>query len=146
MARFVLRKRDPLPQRVRPQEITKEVIESLRDCGCDPIVELARYALGDVVSLGLMTQEELEAEAEYDIDGNALAPSGRDRALKLIPPKMRMEASKELAQYEYAKIKPSERGSPSDVEGIVFYMPDNQRDPEIQKSVVRINDQEIRDA
>lgn len=114
------------------KELSVEVVKhdavvALAHCGLDPVEKLARYALGDVVSLGLMTREELEAEAEYDEDGLLVMPSGRDRALNVIPPRIRVDALKELAQYVYAK---KVKGEPdfADIEDpIQIYIPDNGR-------------------
>jgi len=116
-------------------EITQEVIAKLQELGHDPLVEMARYAIGDVVGLGFMTQDEFDAEDEYDEDFMLLTRSGRSRALELIPPKLRAEMSKELAGYIHRKLKPNDKALGEDIEanGMVFYLPENGREADVSQ-------------
>ncbi len=94
----------------------------------DPIRQLILYALGDVVALGLMTQEEFEEEAELDLDDEVVKMSGSARALLLIPVKERIACWKELASYLYPKKKPAEVPvNPNDQDGVLLYLPQTKR-------------------
>lgn len=117
-----------MDREISADELTKELILQLAQSGCHPIVEMARYALGDVVGLGLMTQEELDQDAIYDYDGELIQKSGKERSLELLPVKVRFDANKELAQYVWSKAKDSdERNTEDAMERVVYNMPDNGR-------------------
>lgn len=104
-----------------------EVLKTLAEQGCDPIKLLAMAATGDVVGLGLMSQDDLEEEAMFDIDGDVDTASGIDRALYLLPMKTRMDAAKELARYMHAQKRPEEAPPERLPGGTVFLLPDNGR-------------------
>ena len=107
---------------------SQEVELKLAKKGLDPIDILAMYAEGDVVGLGLMTKEDLEEEEIYDEDGRVIQKSGVAIAAELIPPKLRQESAKELAQYLHAKKRGEDKGLDQDnTTGTVLYMPDNGR-------------------
>ena len=120
---------DPQEERVAKLKgkLSESVLLSLAKSGCHPIVQMARFALGDVVGLGLMTEEELRAQPIFDPDGLLLQKSGRDRALEILPVKVRFDANKELATLVYAK--PTGKTGTGEVGAVPvhFYLPDNGR-------------------
>ena len=119
------------------QSIPESAEETLRQLvvqtkgSLDPIRQLALYALGDVVELGFMSQEEYDAEPEYDLDESCIRPSGREIALQMIPVRERIKCWTELASYLYAKKKPSDDGNPNDDDIVHFYLPHNKRMDEV---------------
>jgi len=119
-----------------------QILKTLIENGCDPLAILAKAATGDVVGLGLLSQEEYDEEEIYDGDGLIETLSGADKALLLIPMKTRIEAAKELAGYVYAKKKAGEQGSATKVGGTLFYLPDNNRAPGVPHPAVRIEEPE----
>src|SRR5260221_248514 len=91
---------------MRARHFTIAVSEKLERIGCDPIVLLAMYALGDAVTLGLMTKAEYEADAELVCDKGTtyvVKSSGISRAAVLIPPALRAKCAMELAKYVLPK-------------------------------------------
>jgi hypothetical protein len=115
---------------------TIDVAYKLQKLGVDPIVVLALFAVGDVVSLGMMTKAEYAASAELHRDAKTgltviIAKSGMQRSLDIIPPKCRLDAAESLAQYVYPKRASMSHqnadGSPLRQAYVVLEAPDNGR-------------------
>lgn len=105
----------------------KAVSEKLADLDFDPVVLLALLAKGDVVSLGLMTQDAYDAEEEYNCDDIIVKPSGKVLALKIIPLSMRRDCARELLKYTHApKVSDNTPGESRDA--VHFFLPHNGRD------------------
>lgn len=121
-----------------PEVYNPSIEDRLREM--DPVRLLRMYAEGDVVGLGLLSQEEYDADEVYDLDGNIIEPSGKVKALNLIPPKMRADILKDLLQYLHAK-KSKDDAGPVSKNPVSFYIPANGRD---QKKIT-IRDAEVVD-
>jgi hypothetical protein len=99
----------------------------------DPEELLAMVMMGDVVGLGLMSQEELDAEAIYNTDGIPLKPSGRDIARSMMDGKIRLKAICEAIPYLRAKkadksaLPGSSAPGTEGEERVNIYIPDNGR-------------------
>jgi len=118
----------PLQEALRPLD-SFAVAERLTALGVDPVSIVARIAAGDVIGLGCMTYDEYCAPATYDLDGTPIVPDGKTKALILLPPKLRLDAAKELLRL-IAKPPSQEDLSPSEVGGrVLVYLPDNGRAP-----------------
>ncbi len=120
-----------MPEEIIP--LTEEEINRLvKAAGLDPMLEVIKFAKGDVVGLGLMTQEEFDAEEEYNTDGFKIAKSGREIATELVPPRMRMAASLELMEYIYPKMNKraivQEDTKTIGDAGTTMFLPHNNRD------------------
>jgi len=107
--------------------VTTDLVAALKAADCDVLLQLAYYARGDVVSLGLMTKEELEEDAEFNDVGQVLKQSGRDRALFLIPPRIRAKALMELAPYIVPRKKDEMKEAGRQAAKVTFYIPENGR-------------------
>lgn len=100
--------------------------------GCDPFSIMARIAMGDVVGLDLMTGDELAKPGkEFTFGGRTIIiPSGRQKAIEMIPPSARFLAAKELAQYCKPKLASTtflDKDGQAVTPQLVFYTPDNGR-------------------
>lgn len=113
-----------------------DVATRLEELGVDPITILALFAAGDVVSLGLMTQEEFDAEAEVEnVKGAAviIKSSGLERAARILEPRERRQAASELASYVWPKRQAVTVSNPDGTNlqagapQIIVTMPDNGR-------------------
>jgi hypothetical protein len=85
------------------------------EMGMDPFEILSRFAMGDVVGLGMMTQKELDEKQQVIRVGSKVKVTrvaGKQRAWQLIPASLRFDASKELLPYLYAK-KVAEASKPT---------------------------------
>lgn len=108
--------------------IGTDLIAALTAMDCDVLQQLAMYAKGDVVRLGLMTKDELEGEAEFNDMGFCVKESGREKALHLIPPRIRAKALMELTAYIVPKKKEASKPDGPPVASVKFYLPENGRD------------------
>jgi len=104
----------------------------INEHGCDPFAIMARIAMGDVVGLDLMTADELAKPAKEFTFGEKriFIPSGRHKAIDLIPPMARFLAAKELAQYCKPKLAATtflDKEGKTITPQLVFYTPDNGR-------------------
>lgn len=70
----------------------------------DPFEIISRFAIGDVVGLGMMTQAELDEPGRFNRATRkwTILP-GKTRAWQLIGADKRFDAAKELLPYLYAK-------------------------------------------
>ncbi len=114
-----------------------EILKTLEECGCDPIHGMAMIAMGDVVKLGYMTVEELNASAVIERNPDTgktyvVRPSGMEMAMTLVPPMLRAKMYAELTQYITPRLASTTLQNPdgSAVGGIVaqFYLPSNGRE------------------
>lgn len=100
--------------------------------GCDPFEIMAKAAMGDVVGLGLMTDDELERQEEISCIGKTVIhkKGGRDLMRELLPASVRIQAAKELASYIRPKLAATmflgEDGKPANG-NVLLYVPDNGR-------------------
>lgn len=117
----------------------ENVLNILKEKNFNPIDQMRMLASGDVVGLELMTQEEYDEEAEFDIDGIQIAESGKDRAVKLIPVRIRAQMSSELAKYTYHQKKAVEDDDAEvgDKTHIHVYVPANGRDQPVPPEVIK---------
>ena len=83
-----------------PNKRTQELTERLDEFGCDSLAVTAMFAMGDVVGLGYMTQEEFDANPA--------------EARKIISPDLRASMAKELNQYRYPKRRALEHSADDD--------------------------------
>jgi hypothetical protein len=85
----------------------RHVFELLQKLKFDPVETLTRFARGDAVALGFMTQEEYDAPKRIvDIGGARVElPSGHDIALQLIPPSLRQKSTESILPYTYPRIQ-----------------------------------------
>lgn len=113
-----------------------DVATRLEEMGCDPITILGLIACGDCVSLGLMTQEEFEADAEIEVIKGMrviVKSSGLARSAQILEPRDRQRAAAELASYVWPKRQAVTVSNPdgSSLNGpapqITVIMPDNGR-------------------
>ncbi len=121
-----------------PQASTKfkqeSALEIMERMGFNPVEQLVKFAEGDVVALGFMTQAELDEPGRMVLRGSRMVyePSGREKAWVFINSDLRQNSSKELIKYGWSR-KPilnditSSDGSMA-AERVVFYLPDNGRD------------------
>ncbi len=116
---------------------------TLAEVGCDPIKGMAMIAEGDVVKLGYMTVEELNAEARMEQNPKTgrwyvIQPSGMQRALELVPPFLRAKMHAELSQYIVPRLAHQTMSNPdgTNLEGVVaqFYLPSNGRETKVEKT------------
>lgn len=109
--------------------LSQDLFKSLKDQNPDQLMMLnAMYATGDLVALGLMTQEELEEEAIYDENGRKMKPSGAEMAMRLIPPRLRAKVASDMIPFFLAKKKEKEEKKDTEDKPIVhFYIPENGR-------------------
>jgi hypothetical protein len=110
-----------------------ELLSKLNELDIDPLVGLAYFATGNVVALGFMSADEYNRETIYaEIDGKEeiIQTGGQLKALKLITPKMRFSATRELASYKYAKRAPVAIDDDGKVKlpEVHLYLPENERD------------------
>jgi hypothetical protein len=108
--------------------------QELSALGIDVFAVMAYFAAGDVVSLGYLTKAELEQPERIVLTANgpSVRPSGLSQAIGLIPPKLRLDAAKELGSYlkpklqavAYVDSKGNELKHP-----VVIYLPSNGRGP-----------------
>lgn len=124
-------------QEAEISRIGEDVLIQLKESGVNPVSLLAMYALGDVVGLGLLSQEEFDEEEVYNEDGFVVQKSGKDKALDLIPPKMRYDAARDLMQYIHVKPTGDPSGGGGD-SGTIFYLPDNGRS-DVEPPPLRFN-------
>lgn len=105
------------------------VMAKLKKLKCDPIEGLAKIAMGDVISLGLMSKKELDTPAWTSKDGIEFSPSGKEKAEKLIPVKVRADCYMELLRYIAPSLKTvdAETGDSTDKTVVQIYIPDNGR-------------------
>ena len=110
---------------------TKRVFEIMEKLNFDPIETMCLFAMGDVVRLGLMTQVELEKPSRTVLIGKSKVqlPSGKQRALDIIPVPLRAGMASDVANYAYPKrsavsIVDDEGNS---VPQVVLYVPENNR-------------------
>lgn len=84
-----------------------KLAEQLEELGCDPIKLTALYAMGDVVALGMMTQDELDAEAEVIHSERSVirVPSGHELAMESLPASVRQKAAETLLDRLHPKLK-----------------------------------------
>lgn len=101
----------------------------------DPFEILSRYAIGDVVGLGMMTQEELDFPGKKNPrTGQWIIPPGKALAWDLISSNVRFDAAKELLPYLYAKkasltISSKQDSDPSKAEKrVIITLPSNGRE------------------
>jgi hypothetical protein len=101
----------------------------------DPFEIISRYAIGDVVGLGMMTQEELDYPGQKDRKtGKWLRRPGKAVAWDLISSNVRFDAAKELLPYLYAKkqaitISDGKSDDPSTAKRrVVIHLPSNGRE------------------
>lgn len=114
---------------------TARIWTILEEEGFDPIRFLVWAAKGDTVKMGLMTQAEYDkVRVETKIRGMdpIVQPSGRDRALEMLPPLLRCRMAQDLALYTYAKRAPvviTSEGNEA-AQPILVYLPSNGRQGE----------------
>ena len=110
--------------------LLQEMNESLKGGESQKLIDqVLRVAIGDVVGLGYLTQEEYDQEAEFDEDGNVLKKSGAEKALELIPPSLRAKMLIELVPFYLAKKKEADSSNTNkNSVRVNFFMPDNGRD------------------
>lgn len=114
----------------RTREWVAKCEELLAQLGCNPIEGMALIAIGDVVRLGYMTEEELREPARFDKHGHVIRQSGMERALEYVPPGIRLMAYKELAQYVYSKRVAVQHSNPDGTPlqaAVVVHLPPNGR-------------------
>ena len=120
-----------------PSQLTRSVEARLLELNVDPFHIIAMIANGDCVGLGWMTQEEYDCAPHFgrDSDGRkiVLRASGREIALGLTPPGMRLKAAMELAAYIHGKKSmvtvqnPDGTAVGSQVAVTIVKLPDNGR-------------------
>jgi hypothetical protein len=120
-----------------PSAVSKSVEARCIELGVDPFHIIAMIANGDCVALGWMTQEEFDAVAHFGKDSQGrkfvMRASGREMALGLTPPGMRLKAAVELAAYIHGKKSvvtvqnPDGSGVGSNVAVTIVKLPDNGR-------------------
>ncbi len=116
------------PTRVSPQDLLKELTEAIKRGDTDPLIrEMAKYAVGDVVALGLMSQEQFDELEEYDEDGNVVRQSGRMRALEMLPAKVRAQVLCDITPYFLAKKGTGATNTGGPKPKVTFYIPENGR-------------------
>lgn len=108
--------------------LSDKVDNALGRLKLDPIAEMVMYAKGDVVGLGLMTQEELDQDEEFNAEGMLVRRSGHSRALDLIPPVLRAKMASELLSYHHPRKKESPIEEVKDDEKVQFYLPESGRE------------------
>lgn len=109
-----------------PAKIAEEI-------GADPFKRLLLLAMGDAVSLGLVSKERFEQEEIKDEFGNVIEMSGRELATTLIPLKLQKDALNDVLPYIYASRKPADVATDEkDSEKIVFQFPSNGREQACQ--------------
>jgi hypothetical protein len=115
---------------VNPGKLVQEIHEALKAGNIDPLLKQSlMIAIGDVVGLGYMTQEELEQEAEYDTDGVEFKKAGQALALEMVPTYIRAQMLKEITPYYLAKKKEvAANGIMEENLKVTFYIPENGRD------------------
>lgn len=86
-----------------PNKKSLEAVEMLARLDCNPLEGMAKIASGDVLALGYMTPKELKEPPTYDRNGRVIRMSGVERALSYVPPMLRAQMYKELAQYVHPK-------------------------------------------
>lgn len=111
-----------------PGDLLKEMTLAIKSGDTDPLVrEMTKYALGDVVGLGLMSQAQFDEVEEFDEEGIVIRESGRAKALEMIPTSVRAKMLAEIAPYFLAK-KTSTLQSPGEkARKVIFKVPDNGR-------------------
>lgn len=117
------------PKLSDPRDLLEEMTRALKDNNTDTLIkEMVRYALGDVVGLGLMSQSEFDATEELDEDENVVRMGGRARALEMIPAIVRAKMLSEVAPYFLAKKGTASTG-PVGIppKKVIFKVPDNGR-------------------
>ncbi len=88
----------------KPANIPGESFEQkLKRMATDPEELLVMVMVGDVVGLGLMSQEELDAPGTFNLDGLPIQPSGRDMARGILSSKIRAKAIVDAMPYLRAK-------------------------------------------
>lgn len=110
----------------------QDIVEKIQSIGADPLEGLAHFATGNVVALGFMSEEEFNKPTIYaEVEGEeVIQQTGGDlRALKLITPKMRFAAVRELAGYIYPKRAPAViDNNGKELPQVLLYLPANERD------------------
>ena len=121
----------PTPGKVavaKPALIQGETFEQkLRRMQVDPEELLAFVITGDVVSLGLMSQEELDQDAIYNGDGICVKQSGREKAREILDSKIRAKAIVDALPYLRSKKNDGVKKDEEEVEAAILYIPDNGR-------------------
>lgn len=111
-----------------PRQLLQELMTSMRNGDADPLVrEMAKYALGDVVGLGLMSQEQFDEPPQFDEEGMKIVASGREKALELIPVKVRAQVLCDITPYYLAKKSTTNLNGSGPKPKVTFYVPENGR-------------------
>lgn len=130
MPLYIKRKNKKKPRSIGTAH--QDIISKIQSIGADPLEGLAYFATGNVVALGFMSEDEFNKPTIYaEVDGEeVIQQTGGDlKALKLISPKMRFAAVRELAGYIYPKRAPAvidEKGN--NIPQVMLYLPENDRD------------------
>jgi hypothetical protein len=110
------------------QKFSRDARLTLTETEVDPVKMLALLVAGDVVALGLMTEEEYNKAPIYDEDGNIEEPGGRQIAADILGISSRQQAARDLLPYLYSKPQdPAPKISVDDTNKAVIYLPENGR-------------------
>jgi hypothetical protein len=110
------------------QKFSRDARLTLTEAEVDPVRMLALLVAGDVVGLGLMSEEEYNKKPIYDEDGNIEEPGGRELAAELLGISSRQQAARDLLPYLYSKPQdPAPKPQGDDTNRAVIYLPENGR-------------------
>jgi len=124
------RERGPIVVSLRreKQKFSRDARLTLTETEVDPVKILALIAAGDVVGLGLMSEEEYNTKPIYDENGEVEEPGGKHLAANLIGLSARREAARDLLPYLYSKPQdPAPKPDEDDLNKAVIYLPENGR-------------------
>jgi hypothetical protein len=111
-----------------PQQLLQELMAGIKDGNTDVLVrEMGKYAVGDVVGLGLMSKDQFDEQPEFNDEGEVVRESGRDKALAMIPLKIRAQVLCDMTPYFLAKKSTTNANGSGPKPKVTFYVPENGR-------------------
>lgn len=113
---------------IDPKDLLQELTQAMKDGNTDPLIrEMAKYAVGDVVGLGLMSQAQYDEDEEFDESGEVIKQSGRQRALGMIPTMIRAKVLCDITPYFLAKKSTTSANGAGPKPKVTIFVPDNNR-------------------